>query len=261
MSPAATRRPAGSSGRGVPKPPAAVPPPPPRRRANTAGPLVGLAIALAGGGLAQLDSAEHTTRSRDVQPSAVTAAVDELLGQLEVAPESQAVYSRTKFRHWSDLDQDGCNTREEVLIAEKREGRTEDCRVVDGSWFSTYDGITVTDPGDLDIDHVVALGEAWDSGADQWNDDDGDRRERYANDLGYRNSLIAVTATSNRQKGDKDPTDWIPPRKVAWCRYATAWTTVKIRWGLTADPDEIAALRTLFAQCRTAPPTTVTPVG
>jgi len=218
-----------------------------------AGPLTGVAMALFAGGVAELDGGSSVAASEESQN--VAAAVDELLGQLVIAVESDAPYDRRRFRDWIDADRDGCDTRREVLIAERTRGQIDDCRVIGGRWFSMYDGEVVTDPNLLQIDHLVALGEAWDSGADVWDDA---RRGRYSNDLGYRNALIAVTVRSNSQKSDHDPTDWVPTRRASWCRYATAWTTVKIRWQLTADPEEVVALRRLFATCRTNPPTAVT---
>jgi hypothetical protein len=77
----------------------------------------------------------------------------------------------------------------------------DDCALTGGEWLSYYDGKTVTDPSRLDIDHMVPLAEAWDSGAAEWT---AERREAYANDLGAEHSLVAVTAKSNRSKGDKD---------------------------------------------------------
>lgn len=229
----------------------------PRRR-NAAGVLVGVTMALVSAGTAELSASDQAAGVADgEQPPEVVEAVEELLGQLEIAEESTAPYDRNAFGDWADLDRDGCKTRAEVLIAERRAGRVEGCQVIGGRWYSTYDGVTATDARALDVDHVVALGEAWDSGAQEW---DAERRERYANDVGYRNALIAVTARSNRQKSDKDPADWVPTRRAAWCRYATAWTTVKIRWGLSADVDELAALRELFATCR-QPPETLVPLA
>jgi len=202
-------------------------------------------------------TASHSTGPSGVSPPPdVVTAVQELLGQLKVAPEppERVGYSRERFRHWSDADGDGCDAREEVLLAERQAGDVEDCAVLGGRWFSIYDGVTISEPGRLDIDHVVALGEAWDSGAALWSEE---RRAAYANDLGYRDALIAVTASSNRQKGDDDPAEWRPARQASWCRYATAWTTVKVRWGLTADSTETAAVREMFARCRRPPQTIV----
>jgi hypothetical protein len=69
---------------------------------------------------------------------------------------------------------------------------------------------------DARIDHVVPLAEAWRSGAAAWN---ADQRERFANDL-VDPQLIAVSASSNRSKGDQDPAEWKPPRRVTWCLYS-----------------------------------------
>ena len=88
--------------------------------------------------------------------------------------------------------------------------------------------------------------EAWDSGASGW---DEARRRDFANDLGFDGSLIAVTASSNRAKGDQDPAEWLPPRREAWCQFATDWVSVRVRWDLTAVQAEVAALRAALATC------------
>jgi hypothetical protein len=76
---------------------------------------------------------------------------------------------------------------------------------------------TVTSASGLDIDHMVPLAEAWDSGASAWT---AQRREAYANDQGQEASLVAVTARSNRSKADQDPAHWMPPADDVHCRYA-----------------------------------------
>lgn len=98
----------------------------------------------------------------------------------------------------------------------------------------------------LDIDHVVPLAEAWDSGASKW---DADRREQYANDLGADRSLVAVTAKTNRSKADRDPAEWLPPAASAQCTYGADWVGTKLRWKLTADAKERAALEKLAKNC------------
>ena len=108
------------------------------------------------------------------------------------------------------------------------------CQVVTGDWFSEYDGLTTTNPGDLDVDHVVALGEGWRAGAWQWDDA---RRERFANDLESR-QLIAVSAKSNRSKSAKRPDDWMPPRAEFHCQFLFDWIEVKHLWGLTVASPE-----------------------
>lgn len=168
--------------------------------------------------------------------------------QLPLADESREGYERTSFKHWVDADKDSCNTRMEVLIAESRVEPTvvDRCRVVAGEWYSYYDGVTLTAPGGLDIDHMVPLAEAWDSGASGWT---AARREAYANDLDAGRSLVAVTARSNRSKSDQDPSTWLPPLADARCTYAADWVSTKLRWGLTVDQAEADALAELAEGC------------
>ncbi|MGW3275768.1 HNH endonuclease family protein [Streptomyces kronopolitis] len=158
------------------------------------------------------------------------------IGRLKVAREARVGYERDKFRLWIDADHDGCDNRKEVLLAEavKKPRQGAGCKLTGGSWRSYYDDKTVTDARKLDIDHVVPLAEAWDSGASKWTPK---RREQYANDL------------DNRTKGDKDPGEWMPPAKDATCTYATDWVAAKLRWKLTADAVEVKALRTVAAGC------------
>ena len=85
-----------------------------------------------------------------------------LLARLPVAAEhARSGYSLGLFPHWGDTDEDGCNTRCEVLASEKRS---------DGTWFSWWDAKLVSVSGYLDIDHVVDPAEAWDSGASGWGE-------------------------------------------------------------------------------------------
>jgi hypothetical protein len=167
---------------------------------------------------------------------------------LPVTDESRQGYDRSLFPHWVDADRDGCNTRAEVLVEEavRMPEVGAGCRLGGGEWESYYDGRTHTEARGLDVDHVVPLAEAWDSGASEWTTD---RRRDYANDLGEPVALVAVTASESRAKADQDPSEWLPSSAEALCRYATEWTTVKVRWGLTVDPDEHDALVRLAADC------------
>lgn len=179
-------------------------------------------------------------------------AVAALLSRLEalpVLPERRSGYDRDLFDHWVDADGDRCDARREVLIAEAVEVPRvgSSCSLSGGQWYSVYDGATETGTGSgFDVDHLVPLAEAWDSGAYGW---DSDTRRRYANDLGYEHSLVAVSASSNRQKGASDPADWLPPDVSVRCWYAEAWISVKTRWELSVDSAELGALRALISQC------------
>lgn len=167
-----------------------------------------------------------------------------LVDQLTVAPEgSGAGYDRDLFDHWIDVDHDGCHTRCEVLEAEKRYDLPG---LPQGGWLSIYDGYSTDDASELDVDHVVALSEAWRSGADRW---DANRRRAFANDLDEPDALIAVTASTNRSKSDRDPASWQPPNSGAWCQFGLGWVRVKIKWELTADDAEVRALRNILRGC------------
>ncbi|MER5967505.1 HNH endonuclease family protein [Streptomyces sp. NPDC002057] len=196
-------------------------------------------------------------------PSAATAApsapalaeVLNLADAVELVPladESRTGYERTKFKHWnSGLDPaDGCNTRNEVLLAEATQAPTvaAGCKLSGGAWLSFYDGQEVNDPGKLDIDHMVPLAEAWDSGASAWT---AARREAYANDQDAPASLVAVTARTNRSKADQDPREWMPPLPDSHCRYVSEWVATKLRWGLSADQAETDALTVYAEACET----------
>ena len=182
----------------------------------------------------------------DVDTTDLAAAID----ALPIAAEHRDGYDRDRFKHWIDADHNGCDTRKEVLIAEDLSGRAteDDCgkAIHDGEWLSEYDGETVTDGSDLDVDHLVPLAEAWDSGAWQWDDD---RRTDFANDLEHPEHLVAVTAASNRSKSDQDPAEWLPSDESAVCGYVADWVAVKSRWDLTVDQAEHDALIRIAGDC------------
>lgn len=172
----------------------------------------------------------------------------DLLGALRVEEEFSGGYDRSLFRHWIDASGNGCDARREVLIAESTTPVSvgPGCSLSGGTWYSAFDGVTTTNPSDFDIDHFVPLKEAWDSGAHAW---DSGTRQRFANDLDFPGSLIAVSASSNRSKGAGDPAEWLPPNSAYRCTYLITWVEVKIRWNLSADPREVQAIRQAGASC------------
>ncbi|MFI0033643.1 HNH endonuclease family protein [Streptomyces albidoflavus] len=176
--------------------------------------------------------------------------IDAAVAALQTADESRAGYGRTAFKHWTSGDNltDGCNTRQEVLLAEATIAPEVGprCAITGGTWFSYYDEVTVDGARGLDIDHMVPLAEAWDSGASAWT---AARREAYANDQGQPASLVAVTARTNRSKSDQDPAEWLPPAPGALCRYGAEWTATKLRWNLTIDEQEKTALLDIASSC------------
>ncbi|GAA1010702.1 hypothetical protein STXM2123_4246 [Streptomyces sp. F-3] len=179
-------------------------------------------------------------------PTPVSAATARsYLASLTVAAENRTGYSRDLFPHWITIS-GSCNTRETVL---KRDGTNvvtnSSCAATSGTWYSPYDGATWTSASDVDIDHVVPLAEAWDSGASAWTTA---QRRAFANDL-TRPQLIAVTDRVNQAKGDQDPATWVPPRSAYVCTYVRAWVQVKYYYNLSVDPAEKSALQNHLAAC------------
>lgn len=159
-----------------------------------------------------------------------------LFERLLTETEHRGGYNRDAvFPGW--LYSNGQSTRERVLADERRP---------DGTWNSAYDSTTVTSASDLDIDHLVPLAEAWESGGYAWS---ADTWTRFANDLGDARSLIAVSSSTNRSKGSRDPQDWWPPQSSYRCQYAADWIAVKVRWGLRADGAEQRSLDAQLASC------------
>jgi hypothetical protein len=179
------------------------------------------------------------------QTSAISTRV--LIRQLSVRTEHPGGYERSAFPLW-DAQGGGCDTRDRVLIAEAvvtpHVSRT--CGLTRGRWRSPYDGVRTRDPSFFDIDHLVPLAEAWQSGAWRWSTD---RREAYANDLGYGPDLVAVSSHANRSKGDSEPPEYLPARISFDCTYEAWWVAVKWRWRLSVDTSEKTSLTRQLRRC------------
>ncbi|MEO5875818.1 MAG: DUF1524 domain-containing protein [Streptosporangiaceae bacterium] len=119
------------------------------------------------------------------------------------------------------------------------------CVATAGSWHSPYDGATWTAIGDVDIDHMVPLSEAWRSGAWAWTTS---KRQSFANDLAAP-QLWAVTDNVNQSKGDQDPTTWKPSLTGFWCTYAKSWITVKYKYALALQSTEKTSLTSMLNYC------------
>ena len=175
-----------------------------------------------------------------------SAPLTTAIADLTVAAEVRTGYSRDLFPHWIDADGDGCSTRNEVLLEEADDPptRTGTCTLSGGRWFSYYDRVSWTNTSDIDIDHMVPLAEAWDSGARTWTTA---TRQAYANDLGDYRTLVGVTDNVNQAKGDQDVAQWLP--QYDKCRYLREFVAVKHRWRLTVDSAEKSAMQSLAATC------------
>ena len=169
--------------------------------------------------------------------------------QLTVAEDKTTGYNRSAFKHWVDADNNGCDTRAEVLLEEATVTPKigAKCKLTGGKWLSAYDGTTVTNASQLDVDHLVPLAEAWRSGAWKWT---AAQRQAFANDLDNSEALIAVTLSTNRSKGDKDPSSWMP--KETQCNYVESWISIKSKYVLSVDEKEKIALTQLIRDCSLA---------
>jgi hypothetical protein len=186
------------------------------------------------------------TQAQAALPTPVSAATARTyLASLTVATENRTGYDRSLFPHWITIS-GTCNTRETVL---KRDGTNvvtdSACASTSGSWYSVYDGATWTAASDLDIDHLVPLAEAWDSGASAWTTA---QRQAFANDL-TRPQLIAVTDNVNQAKSDQDPAEWMPPVTSYACTYVRAWVQVKYYYDLSVDTAEKTKLTSVLSGC------------
>ena len=166
----------------------------------------------------------------------------------EPAPECPAAepeasppeYERKLWRHWSDLDKDCQDARQEVLIRDSEIPVTftdeRECRVATGRWTGPYTGVVVEDPSKVDVDHLVSLQDAHVSGGWAW---EVDARKAFANNEGH---LFATTQYGNRSKGKKGPDEWLPPLETYRCGYIERWVQVKEIYELTMTDGEAAVV-------------------
>ncbi|MEU0250598.1 HNH endonuclease [Streptomyces sp. NPDC006235] len=138
--------------------------------------------------------------------AAKSLPLDQAVAALPQAAESRDGYERTSFTCWNAgaHPDDGCDTRAEVLMAEAIEppATGPDCKLKGGTWSSYYDDRRITSAAAMDVDHMVPLPEAWDSGTSQWT---AARREAYANDLADPRSLVAVSAAAQQGRPGSRP--------------------------------------------------------
>ncbi|MFI5558973.1 HNH endonuclease family protein [Amycolatopsis japonica] len=206
---------------------------------NTRALNIALAVAAAGLGTAACVPTPETAAAK--QPATDSTAARQLAA-LRIAPaDTGAHYNRDDWPHWVSVG-NGCNRREDTLKAQGRNVTTgKGCKVLSGAWSSRYDGVTVTDPETVDVDHMVPLAEAARSGTRGWSEN---QRTRYANDPAV---LVAVSAKSNRAKGDQDPAKWLPAQDR--CGYVAHWVRVKTTYAMTVDQAEHDAIATVLRRC------------
>lgn len=184
----------------------------------------------------------------------LVAQAKEAVGQLRVAqPERQSEYARARFgESWEDVDGNGCYTRNDVLARDLEDVRYRpgsDCVVVSGVLDDPYSGerfdFDKSNPDYIQIDHVVALAEAWRSGAWAWDDD---QRLVFANDP---LNLLAVSGQTNDDKASSDAAGWLPPNKDFRCDYVARQVVVKKKYDLSVDTKELGVITRLLDGCET----------
>ena len=159
-------------------------------------------------------------------------------------------YDRSSFSHWRDPDRNGCDARNDILRRDLTnlviKTDSNGCKVLGGVLADPYSGKNIDfvfGASLVDIDHVVALSNAWQTGAFQFT---SEIRLQFANDP---LNLLAVSASLNRQKGDGDAATWLPPTKSYRCQYVARQIAVKKKYSLWLTKPEKVAMSTLLAKC------------
>ena len=163
-------------------------------------------------------------------------------------------YERALFGSpWSDIDRNGCDTRNDILLRDFTARTFDDsrdrCVIVEGLLIDPYSGEKIEFTRGrvtslaVQIDHVVSLSNAWQTGAFRWSEE---RRKRFANDP---LNLLAVKGSLNSQKGDADAATWLPPKRSFRCSYVARQIAVKVSYDLWLTPPEKSAMERVLERC------------
>jgi hypothetical protein len=192
--------------------------------------------------------------------SAVESVPGVALAVLETLPVKgrapKTGYSRDAFgQRWADVDRNGCDTRNDILKRDMTsivyKAKTRNCVVLSGTLIDRYSGETINfvrgdvSSMEVQIDHVVALSNSWQTGAFKLSTA---QRTALANDP---LNLFAVKGRLNSQKGDGDAATWVPPMKSFRCAYVAQQIAVKAKYSLWVVPPEKAAMLAILSQCPT----------
>ncbi len=180
----------------------------------------------------------------------------ELLATVSVKdPDRSADYDREQFGPaWADVNRNGCDTRNDILnrdlVNKDWRARTHGCVVIAGDLHDPYTGTSLhfekQHADRVQIDHVVALADAWRTGAADWTDA---RRLQFANDP---LELLAVDGRVNQSKSDRDASEWLPPAGAARCAFARRQVAIKAKWGLWMTKAEHQAIGDALSACTTS---------
>jgi hypothetical protein len=163
-------------------------------------------------------------------------------------------YDRALYgQAWLDTDRNGCDTRNDVLRRDLRalvlKAGTHGCVVLRGTLADPYTGRSIafvrgqSTSSLVQVDHVVALSDSWQKGAQGWS---GATRAAFANDP---LNLLAVDGPTNQSKGDGDTATWLPPDKAYRCSYVARQVAVKVKYRVWATPAERDAMVRVLSTC------------
>lgn len=228
----------------------------------------GVSVAVSDGA----SSAAESTHSADSASNGAHGAVDNIPDAMSTsadkartvlstlstsAGQDNVGYDRSQWKLWTPVGRACWSTREAVLARQAQKITLTDagkrvttdidnaCAITGGSWTDPYTGEVITNPRGLDIDHVIPLGYVAAHGGQSWS---ADRKQQYANNLDTGH-LLAVSASANRSKGDKGPSEWMPTNKNFSCAYASDWVDVAHKWSITLAPADKATLQTVLDKC------------
>lgn len=231
--------------------------------------LAGLAIASAALFFAQHPSslsadlappspAQAPSPSSSTPVETASGSLAAVAASLPLVDEAAAIpdYRRDDFgSRWADIDNNGCDQRQDVLARDLVDVTRDRCTVLSGMLHDPYTGETVAfqhdriaEPGSrgsqgVQIDHIVSLSAAHTGGAWRWDAAD---RERFANSL---SGLLATDGRINESKGDRGPSEWMPAEPQQACNYAQRYTEIVAKWRLSVRKADRDALTRTLADC------------
>ena len=185
---------------------------------------------------------------------AVESGLSVIQAQVTKGRAAKTGYTRAQFGPaWADVDRNGCDTRNDILkrdlTSEVFKEKTNGCTVLSGTLVDPFSGETINfvqgakTSSDVQIDHSVALSNAWQTGAFKLTPD---QRKAFANDP---LNLLAVKGKLNSQKGDSDAATWLPPLKSFRCDYVARQIAVKIKYKLWFTAPEKEAMVRILKTC------------
>jgi len=221
---------------------------------------VGLIVAMVGGALSGVvnPTATKTVAVQSISPAKAGTAFATLATLAVKGRAPKTGYDREQFGPaWADVDRNGCDTRNDVLRRDLTgyviKGGTHGCVVLSGTLLDPYTATTIgfvrgqNTSTMVQIDHVVALSDAWQKGAQQLS---AETRRALANDS---LNLLAVDGLTNQRKSDGDAATWLPPNKAYRCPYVARQVAVKAKYRLWVTSAERDALRRILATCPSQP--------